>query len=50
MLTITCPWSEEDEPSSFAALQGPEASFTCPDCGTIVTFDRDDADEVDLAA
>ena len=38
MVTIECPWCAEEDDLSLAVLRGPEAGFTCPDCGTSVTF------------
>ena len=45
MVTITCPWCEEDELFAWLALAQPEATFTCSECGTSVSFE----DEVDPA-
>ncbi len=38
MVTITCPWCTEDELMELADLAAAEAGFTCPDCGTSVSY------------
>jgi len=50
MVTLTCPWCDEEEVLSFAALDEAEATFTCPDCGTSVRIVDAPAAELDLAA
>ncbi len=49
MIDMTCPWCEEDAQLPLVELQAPEASFTCADCGTTVTFVEESLD-FDLAA
>jgi hypothetical protein len=50
MVTVTCPWCEEDALLAFANLEEPEAAFTCTDCGTTVAFVEEPAAPLDLAA
>ncbi len=38
MITITCPWCEEDELLALGALTAQRALFVCPDCGTTVAL------------
>jgi uncharacterized Zn finger protein len=38
LVTITCPWCEEESPLELARLAEPDASFTCAECGTTVAF------------
>ena len=38
MIDITCPWCEEPGVLPFPELEEPEASFSCPECGTTVEF------------
>jgi hypothetical protein len=49
MVTITCPWCEEEALLPWPELEEPEASFTCLDCGTTVTFVEEPV-VLDLAA
>ena len=49
MVTLTCPWCDEEEALSFPALEEPETSFTCPDCGTSVRIVDVPVAELDLA-
>jgi transcription elongation factor Elf1 len=50
MVTITCPWCEEDEVSAFAQLQESEAVFVCVDCGTTIAFVAEAPAVLELAA
>ena len=38
MADITCPWCEEPGRLPFPEPDAPEASFSCPECGTTVEF------------
>lgn len=49
VVTIECPWCAEEEALPLAAVQAHEASFTCPDCGTSVSF-VEDPEVVEAAA
>ena len=50
MVTISCPWCHEDESFALTDLDEPEATFTCPDCGTSVLFVEEPTAPLDLAA
>jgi predicted RNA-binding Zn-ribbon protein involved in translation (DUF1610 family) len=50
MVTIDCPWCHEDELFALNDDDEPEASFTCPDCGTSVVFVKEPTAALDLAA
>lgn len=50
MVTITCPWCDEDQPLTLADVVAVEASFTCPDCGTSVLVSADPEPALELAA
>jgi len=50
MLTITCPWCEQDEPLELGTFDEADASFVCADCGTSVTFVDETAVVLDIAA
>lgn len=50
MVTISCPWCDEDESLALAKLQEAEAAFTCADCGTQVTFVEEPTTRLELAA
>ena len=50
MVTITCPWCTEDESFELAATEATEAVFTCPDCGTSVSYVEETAIALELAA
>jgi ribosomal protein S27E len=50
MVTITCPWCDEDEALSLADFADPEASFTCLACGTAVALIEDTPAFLELAA
>jgi hypothetical protein len=50
MVTIDCPWCEQEEPLALATLEETEAAFCCPDCGTTVQFVDEAAVAFDLAA
>jgi transposase-like protein len=50
MVTMTCPWCDEDSALSLTTLLGTEAAFTCASCGTTVLFTEEPAVELDLAA
>jgi transcription elongation factor Elf1 len=50
MVTITCPWCEEDELFAWLALAQPEATFTCAECGTSISFEDERASVLDPAA
>lgn len=49
MVTITCPWCEEDGLVLFAELEARDASFTCAECGTSVEL-VDEPPTLELAA
>jgi len=49
MVTITCPWCEEEALLPFPELGEAEVSFTCADCGTTVAFVEEPI-ALDLAA
>jgi len=36
MITIDCPWCEDDAPMALEALQAAGGSWTCPACHTTV--------------
>ena len=50
MVTINCPWCEQDEPLELSAPDEPEATFTCLDCGTSVHFVDEPVLALELAA
>ena len=50
MVTLTCPWCDEEEILSFAALEEPDTTFSCPDCGTSVRLVDAPSVDLDLAA
>ena len=50
MVTITCPWCEQDEPFELMSFLEPEVTFSCPDCGTSVQFVAEPAVALELAA
>lgn len=50
MVTIICPWCEEDQLLALRELEAPRAAFTCDDCGTSVVFVEADQEALDLAA
>ena len=50
MVTITCPWCEQDEPLELSAMKEPGATFRCPDCGTSVQFVDEPVRALDPAA
>lgn len=50
MVTISCPWCDEDELFAWLALADPDATFTCSDCGTSIEFDDAAMAELDIAA
>jgi transcription initiation factor IIE alpha subunit len=50
LVTITCPWCDEDGELPMAELAALEASFTCPDCGTSVELAVEAETVLDLAA
>jgi hypothetical protein len=50
MVTITCPWCDEDEPIALTLVTEPEAPFTCPDCGTTVDLVEEPASALEPAA
>ncbi len=50
MVTVTCPWCEEDDLIAWADAQEAEASFTCAECGTSIAFVDEPAIALDLAA
>ena len=49
MVTITCPWCDEDELYAWLALAEPVGEFTCSVCGTSIDF-ADEAPPLELAA
>ena len=50
MVTITCPWCEEEALLAFAELRAAEISFSCAECGTSVSFVDEPAMPLELAA
>jgi transcription elongation factor Elf1 len=50
MVTITCPWCDEDELYAWLELAQPEAAFTCAECGTSIRFEEETAEGLELAA
>ncbi len=50
MITISCPWCDEDAPMAFSQLDEPTTVFRCPDCGTSVAIVDDMTLDLDLAA
>ena len=50
MVTITCPWCEQQEQVQFDIMDGAETSFTCPECGTSVEFVEEPMIALDPAA
>jgi predicted RNA-binding Zn-ribbon protein involved in translation (DUF1610 family) len=50
MVAMTCPWCEEEALLRLADLEEPDATFTCADCGTLVTFAQEPPSALDLAA
>jgi hypothetical protein len=50
MVTVICPWCEEDQLLAFAGLQEPQPAFVCLDCGTTIAFVEDPSVALDLAA
>ncbi|MFV2062147.1 MAG: hypothetical protein ACC726_01380 [Chloroflexota bacterium] len=50
MVIIDCPWCQQDEPLDLKTAQEPQASFTCPDCGTSVQFVEEPLIALDPAA
>jgi len=50
MVTITCPWCEEEDALELSSIVEPDASFTCADCGTTVQVVDEPAVALDLAA
>jgi hypothetical protein len=49
MITIDCPWCEEEARLPFPWPEEPQASFTCADCGTTLDFVEEQV-ALDLAA
>lgn len=50
MVTISCPWCDEEQPLSLTEFLAMEPSFTCPDCGTTVVVAAEPESALDLAA
>ena len=50
MVTVTCPWCDEEEMLALAELQASEASFDCAECGTSIAFVDEPTVVFDLAA
>ena len=50
MVTITCPWCEEEALLTFTDTEGPDTRFSCADCGTSVEFVEEPPAALDLAA
>ena len=50
VVTMDCPWCEAEEPLSLAALEASEATFTCPECGTSVSFVEEPEPVLEAAA
>lgn len=49
MISIVCPWCDEEARLPLPELQEPQVTFTCADCGTTVSFVEEPV-ELDLAA
>lgn len=50
MVTISCPWCDEDQPLTLADFVDLKASFTCRDCGTSVLVPAEPEPALELAA
>ena len=50
MVTITCPWCADDGLLELTDLAAAEAGFTCPDCGTNVSFADESTTVSEVAA
>ncbi len=50
MVTMSCPWCEEDALLTLPEVEEPVATFTCADCGTTVAFVEETPVDFDLAA
>lgn len=50
MVTIACPWCDEDQPLALADFVALDSCFTCPDCGTSVLEAVDSEAALELAA
>ena len=50
MVTIPCPWCDEDELLAAAEAVEPALSFTCDDCGTSISFADEPPVALELAA
>ena len=49
MVTVACPWCEDDGLFALAEIDELETGFTCADCGTAVAIVEDPALAVDPA-
>jgi predicted RNA-binding Zn-ribbon protein involved in translation (DUF1610 family) len=50
MVTIPCPWCDEDDILSLAELTETRAAFTCPACGTTVALVEEPDTSLEMAA
>ena len=50
MVTFTCPWCDEDGSVALAELWEPDLSYDCAACGTVISFETEGTDSLDLAA
>lgn len=50
MVTMSCPWCEEDVPLAWSESVALESPFTCPDCGTTVAVATELESALDLGA
>ena len=50
MITIACPWCQDDGPMDLEVLRAAGGHFTCPACLTSVDLVEEDEDALLLAA
>lgn len=50
MVTIACPWCDEDAALEFAPADTPQTAFTCSECGTSAIIVDEPSTPLDLAA
>ena len=50
MVSMACPWCEEDQRIALEILAELETRFDCDACGTAVEIADESAEELDLAA
>ena len=50
MVTVDCPWCEDDGPMDLEVLQAAGGQYTCPACLTTVELVEDAAPALPLAA